>query len=93
MCTLPTNSFVMCLCPCRIVLEGPLFEQYFRKVEVSNFEVASDAFTTFKASLYVSPLSRPMTLERAVLDLQNLDVLSFWVEDDVLKGVSFCRIF
>ena len=34
----------------RIVLEGPLFEQYFQKVEVTNFEVASDAFSTFKVS-------------------------------------------
>ncbi|KAK9814446.1 hypothetical protein WJX72_006019 [[Myrmecia] bisecta] len=32
----------------RMVLEGPLFNQYFEKVEVSNFEVASDAFSTFK---------------------------------------------
>ena len=32
----------------RMVLEGPLFGEYFRKVEVSNFEVASDAFQTFK---------------------------------------------
>lgn len=27
---------------------GPLFREYFKKVEVSNFEVASDAFQTFK---------------------------------------------
>ena len=33
-----------------MVLEGPLFELYFEKVEVSNFEVASDAFSTFKVS-------------------------------------------
>lgn len=32
----------------RLVLEGPLFAHYFEKVEVSNFEVASDAFATFK---------------------------------------------
>ena len=32
----------------RLVLEGPLFNQYFSLVEVSNFEVASDAFSTFK---------------------------------------------
>jgi hypothetical protein len=32
----------------RMVLEGPLFQEYFKKVEVSNFEVASDAFQTFK---------------------------------------------
>ena len=32
----------------RLVLEGPLFQHYFDKVEVSNFEVASDAFSTFK---------------------------------------------
>ena len=32
----------------RMVLEGPLFGEYFRQVEVSNFEVASDAFQTFK---------------------------------------------
>ena len=31
-----------------MVLEGTLFGEYFRKVEVSNFEVASDAFQTFK---------------------------------------------
>ena len=33
---------------CRLVLEGPLFGQFFEKVEVTNFEVASDAFATFK---------------------------------------------
>lgn len=33
---------------CRMVLEGALFREYFKKVEVSNFEVASDAFQTFK---------------------------------------------
>ena len=32
----------------RLVLEGPLFGQFFEKVEVTNFEVASDAFATFK---------------------------------------------
>ncbi|KAK9818819.1 hypothetical protein WJX74_005590 [Apatococcus lobatus] len=32
----------------RLVLEGPLFADFFHKVEVTNFEVASDAFTTFK---------------------------------------------
>lgn len=36
----------------RLVLEGPLFAHYFEKVEVSNFEVASDAFATFKVSRY-----------------------------------------
>ena len=36
---------------CRMVLEGPLFGLYFEKVEVSNFEVASDAFSTFKVLL------------------------------------------
>ena len=30
------------------MLEGPLFAQFFEKVEVTNFEVASDAFATFK---------------------------------------------
>ena len=39
-----------CCCWCRLVLEGPLFGHYFDKVEVSNFEVASDAFSTFKVS-------------------------------------------
>ena len=34
----------------RLVLQGPLFQRYFEKVEVSNFEVASDAFSTFKVS-------------------------------------------
>ena len=31
-----------------MVLEGPLFAQYFEKVQATNFEVASDAFQTFK---------------------------------------------
>lgn len=31
-----------------MVLEGPLFGQYFEKVQATNFEVASDAFQTFK---------------------------------------------
>ena len=36
----------------RLVLEGPLFQHYFDKVEVSNFEVASDAFSTFKVCMH-----------------------------------------
>lgn len=32
----------------RIMLNSPIFKGYFQKVEVSNFEVASDAFATFK---------------------------------------------
>ncbi|CAL5226800.1 g9661 [Coccomyxa viridis] len=32
----------------QMVLEGPLFGQYFEKVQATNFEVASDAFQTFK---------------------------------------------
>ena len=35
------------------MLEGPLFQHYFEKVEVSNFEVASDAFSTFKVNTYI----------------------------------------
>ena len=38
----------MCMPCCRMVLDGYLFKEYFDKVEVSNFEVASDAFSTFK---------------------------------------------
>ncbi|KAG2499343.1 hypothetical protein HYH03_002918 [Edaphochlamys debaryana] len=30
------------------VLDGPVFLKFFDKVEVSNFEIASDAFSTFK---------------------------------------------
>ena len=43
--------------PHRLVLEGPLFQHYFEKVEVSNFEVASDAFSTFKVAP-VQPATR-----------------------------------
>ena len=31
-----------------MLLEGSLFMNFFEKVEVANFEVASDAFSTFK---------------------------------------------
>jgi hypothetical protein len=31
-----------------MVLTGPKFMSFFEKVEVANFEIASDAFTTFK---------------------------------------------
>ena len=44
-------------CGCRLVLEGPLFGHYFDKVEVSNFEVASDAFSTFKVHMLVPQCS------------------------------------
>jgi Mo25-like len=33
---------------CRMVLESPRFEDFFLMVEVPNFEIASDAFQTFK---------------------------------------------
>ncbi|KXZ56674.1 hypothetical protein GPECTOR_1g607 [Gonium pectorale] len=32
----------------RKVLDGPVFLKFFEKVEVANFEIASDAFSTFK---------------------------------------------
>lgn len=38
----------------RMVVEGPDFNNFFAYVEVANFEVASDAFTTFKATSFVS---------------------------------------
>ena len=47
-CPLLQNVPQTCMPSCRMVLDGPLFKQYFDKVEVSNFEVASDAFSTFK---------------------------------------------
>lgn len=34
--------------PCSKVLNGARFMHLFEEVEVSNFEVASDAFSTFK---------------------------------------------
>lgn len=33
-----------------MVVEGPEFNNFFTYVEVANFEVASDAFTTFKVT-------------------------------------------
>lgn len=36
------------VCICRMVLESPRFEDFFQMVEVPNFEIASDAFQTFK---------------------------------------------
>ena len=50
LCSLRQSSFPLWHSCHRLVLEGPLFQNYFAKVEVSNFEVASDAFSTFKAS-------------------------------------------
>lgn len=42
------RHMAQCCHSCRMVLEGPLFGQYFEKVQATNFEVASDAFQTFK---------------------------------------------
>lgn len=47
-CSSPTHHLMGMHQHCRLVLQGPLFQRYFEKVEVSNFEVASDAFSTFK---------------------------------------------
>ncbi len=47
-CRMPIGQRLPGLSPCRMVLEGPLFAQYFEKVQATNFEVASDAFQTFK---------------------------------------------
>lgn len=43
----PTGS---CRHVSRLVLEGPQFYTFFDMVEVANFEIASDAFTTFKVN-------------------------------------------
>ena len=50
-----------------MLLEGSLFMSFFEKVEVANFEVASDAFSTFK----VSDISGRglLTLREVLLDL------------------------
>lgn len=32
----------------RIVLESPMFMEFFARVQIANFEIASDAFSTFK---------------------------------------------
>ncbi len=55
------------LLACRIVLEGPLFEQYFKKVEVSNFEVASDAFTTFKVHIHCCELTARLPIVKGAV--------------------------
>jgi calcium binding protein 39 len=48
----------------KLVLEGPRFQDFFDKVEVANFEVASDAFTTFKDLLTRhKPLISKFTLQ------------------------------
>ena len=36
---------------CRMVLEGPQLPHFFDLIEVANFEIASDAFTSFQVSL------------------------------------------
>ena len=45
-----SRTYHVSLVWCRLVLAGPLFSKYFQKVEVINFEVASDAFSTLKVS-------------------------------------------
>lgn len=36
---------------CKMVLEAPSFWNFFKYVELSTFDVASDAFATFKVLL------------------------------------------
>ena len=60
---------------CRIVLEGPLFEQYFKKVEVSNFEVASDAFTTFKVQ---AELRNPPNVINSLEKVITVKIAKVW---------------
>eukprot|EP00955_Chlamydomonas_euryale_P041322 351955-Chlamydomonas_euryale.AAC.13 len=38
--------------PRRMVLESPMFMEFFTNVEVANFEIASDAFSTFKVGVH-----------------------------------------
>lgn len=42
----------------RLVLEGSEFQKFFDYVEVANFEVASDAFTTFKVNTHTATTCR-----------------------------------
>lgn len=41
-----------------MVLEGSEFQKFFDYVEVANFEVASDAFTTFKVNTRTATTGR-----------------------------------
>ena len=46
-----SSSFLPQIISCvhtRTILQGPLFPKFFEKIEMTNFEVASDAFSTFK---------------------------------------------
>jgi hypothetical protein len=45
---------------CRVLLEGPIFMGFFEKVEVQNFEIASDAFATFKVGQPLQASACPM---------------------------------
>jgi Mo25-like len=44
----PHRVMSACATAGRMVLESPRFEDFFQMVEVPNFEIASDAFQTFK---------------------------------------------
>ena len=39
----------------KIILLDPVFYEFFKYVEVSTFDIASDAFSTFKVSLKIGP--------------------------------------
>jgi hypothetical protein len=60
---------------CRMLLEGELFMNFFEKVDVANFEVASDAFSTFKVRNDVcAPASCvPASAQRAELTFESCD--------------------
>lgn len=62
---LQTNGVYCTHCnPCclpavvRMMLNGPLFLEFFDKIQVANFEVASDAFSTFKVRRHLAELHR-----------------------------------
>lgn len=42
---------------CRMELNGQNFMEFFQRVEVANFEIASDAFSSFKVSSHTIKLA------------------------------------
>jgi calcium binding protein 39 len=67
---------------CKLILNAPSFWNFFKFVESSNFDIASDAFTTFKDLLTVH---KPMAAEFLEKNYEKF----FWSYYDLLHSENY----
>jgi hypothetical protein len=87
-------SDVQCALRRRLALNSRVFYQFFDKVEVSNFEVASDSFSTFKVQWSLTaPITEINRIHLVLFGMQNRTFCPYLAAiDRILVSVMPCNL-